>query len=140
MGRKTKGQAMKFEPKEQVIWSEDLDEAAAAIEHACNLCGDRIVDVEVVTLLDKANRFLTNMVLYVPEEKGVTEIALDLNELVEFMCWRFESAKDLESLSIRAEALKIDKEAKADYTLVNGALDRMRASYKKRSDELKGTK
>lgn len=70
----------------------------------------------------------------------MTEIALDLSEFVDFMCWRFETAKDIESLTIRAEALKIDKEAKADYTLVNGALDRMRASYKKRLDELKGAK
>lgn len=66
------------------------------------------------------------------------EITLDLNECVDFMCWRFSTAPDLPSLVRRGEALKIDKERKEDYTLVAGGIDRLRAAYKKRFDELKG--
>lgn len=70
----------------------------------------------------------------------MTEVTLTIEELIEFMCWRFETAPDMDALTVRAEALKMDKDNKEDYTLVNGALDRMRAAYKKRLDELKGAK
>jgi hypothetical protein len=68
----------------------------------------------------------------------VTEVTLSLEDCVEFMCWRFATAPDLPSLARRGEALKIDKERKEDYTLIEGGLDRLRAAYKKRFDELKG--
>ena len=66
------------------------------------------------------------------------EVSLDLNECVDFMCWRFSTAPDMASLTRRVEALKIDKERKEDYTLIAGGLDRLRDAYKKRLDDLKG--
>ncbi len=68
----------------------------------------------------------------------MAEIQLDLPDFIDFNCWRFETAPSLESLQNRATFLKLDKETKQAYTLVEGALDRMRGSYKKRLDELKG--
>lgn len=62
---------------------------------------------------------------------------MTLTEMVDWNCERFEAAESIESLATRAECLAIDKKDKQAYTLVAGALDRMRASYKKRLDELR---
>ena len=59
-------------------------------------------------------------------------------ELVAFMCERFEQCDCLEALETCLVPLQKDIADKQEYTLVDGALDKMRASYKKRLDELKG--
>jgi hypothetical protein len=59
-------------------------------------------------------------------------------ELIAFMCRRFEQCDCSVALETSVEALQSDINCNASYTLVDGALDKMRASYKKRFDELKG--
>jgi hypothetical protein len=54
------------------------------------------------------------------------------------MCERFEQCDCLEALETCLVPLQKDIADKQEYTLVDGALDKMRASYKKRLDELKG--
>ena len=58
-------------------------------------------------------------------------------ELIAFMCRRFEQCDCLVDLETSVEALQSDINCNASYTLVDGALDKMRAAYKKRLDELK---
>jgi len=67
-------------------------------------------------------------------------LELTLPELADFMCWRLSSAVSLESLSTFAVAVKLDTDSNQDYTLVPGALDRMREAYKTRLEELKAVK
>ena len=64
-------------------------------------------------------------------------IELSLTELTDFMCWRMASADSVVALSTFAVAIRLDTDSKQDYTLIPGALDRMREAYKKRLDELK---
>ena len=59
-------------------------------------------------------------------------------ELIAFMCRRFEQCDCLEALETCLVPLQSDINCSASYTLVPGALDKMRASYKKRLNELKG--
>ena len=59
-------------------------------------------------------------------------------ELIAFMCRRFEQCDCLVALETSVEALQSDINCNASYTLVDGAIDKMRASYKKRLDKLKG--
>ena len=63
---------------------------------------------------------------------------ITLGELINFMCERFEQCDCLEALETCLVPLQKDIDNKHDYTLVDGALDKMRAAYKKRLDELKG--
>ena len=58
--------------------------------------------------------------------------------LIEFMCDRFEQCNCTEALETCLVPLQMDIADKQEYTLVPGALDRMRAAYKKRLGELKG--
>jgi ribosome-associated translation inhibitor RaiA len=58
-------------------------------------------------------------------------------ELIAFMCRRFEQCDCLVDIETSVEALQSDINCNASYTLVDGALDKMRAAYKKRLDELK---
>jgi hypothetical protein len=51
---------------ETTVWSGDLDEAAATIEKAVQLAGDRIVDPGVLALIVKAKAAIDLMVVYVP--------------------------------------------------------------------------
>jgi hypothetical protein len=57
-------------------------------------------------------------------------------ELIAFMCRRFEQCDCLVALETSVVALQSDMNCNASYTLVPGALDRMRAVYKKRLREL----
>jgi len=59
-------------------------------------------------------------------------------ELINFMCERFEAVDCETALETCAVALKEDIADKQEYTLTPAALDRMRAAYKKRLDKLKG--
>ena len=59
-------------------------------------------------------------------------------ELINLMCEQFEQCDCLEALETCLVPLKEDIADKQEYTLLPGALDRMRAAYKKRLDELKG--
>ena len=59
-------------------------------------------------------------------------------ELIAFMCRRFERCDCLEALQTSVEAMQSDINCNASYTLVDGAIEKMRAGYKKRLDELKG--
>jgi hypothetical protein len=59
-------------------------------------------------------------------------------DLIKFQCERFEQCDCLEALETCAVALKEDIANEQPYTLIPGALHKMRASYKKRLDELKG--
>ncbi len=59
-------------------------------------------------------------------------------ELVAFMCERFEQCDCMEALETCLVPLQKDIADKQEYTLVDGALDKMRAAYKKRLDKLKG--
>jgi hypothetical protein len=59
-------------------------------------------------------------------------------ELIAFMCRRFEQSDCLEALETSVVAMRSDINCNASYTLLPGALDKMRAAYKKRLDELKG--
>jgi len=59
-------------------------------------------------------------------------------ELINFMCERFEQCDCLEAMETCLVALKEDIADKQEYTLTPAALDRMRAAYKKRLDKLKG--
>ena len=73
--------------------------------------------------------------------KGANKVTLEQDidqKLINFMCQRFEQCDCLEALETCLVPLQKDIADKADYTLVDGALDKMRAAYKKRSDELKG--
>jgi hypothetical protein len=54
---------------ETTIWSGDLDEAAATIEEAVQLAGDRIVDPGVLALIVKAKAAIDAMVIYIPSEQ-----------------------------------------------------------------------
>jgi hypothetical protein len=54
------------------------------------------------------------------------------------MCRRFEQCDCLEALETCVVAMQSDINCNASYTLAEGALDKMRAAYKKRLDELKG--
>jgi hypothetical protein len=57
---------------------------------------------------------------------------------VDFMCEQFEQCDCLEALGTCLVPLQKDIADNQEYTLVEGALDKMRAAYKKRLDELKG--
>lgn len=70
----------------------------------------------------------------------MTTVTFELTDYVEFMCYRIATAPDLTALATKGKALKIDIDRKEDYTLVEGAIDRMRAAYKMRSEELRGSK
>jgi hypothetical protein len=59
-------------------------------------------------------------------------------DLVAFMCEQFQACDCIQALETCSVALQTDIKDKATYTLVDGALDKMRAAYKKRLDELKG--
>jgi len=59
-------------------------------------------------------------------------------ELIAFMCRRFEQSDCSVALETSVESMQSDIACNASYTLVPGALDKMRAAYKKRLDELKG--
>ena len=59
-------------------------------------------------------------------------------ELIAFMCRRFEQCDCSVALETCVEAMQADINCNASYTLVPGALDRMRGVYKKRLKELKG--
>ena len=59
-------------------------------------------------------------------------------DLVDFMCDQFKKCDCIRALETCSVALQTDLKNKASYTLVEGALDKMWASYKKRLDELKG--
>ena len=54
---------------ETTVWSGDLDEAAATIEKAVQLAGDRIVDPGVLALIVKAKAAIDAMVIYIPSEQ-----------------------------------------------------------------------
>jgi hypothetical protein len=58
-------------------------------------------------------------------------------ELVEFMCERFEQCDCEEALETSVVALQADIADKHGYTLVPGALERMRAAYSRRLAELR---
>ena len=60
------------------------------------------------------------------------------NELINFHCERFEQCDCEGAIIVCLVALIVDIDNKQEYTLLPGALDRMRAAYKKRLDELKG--
>ena len=73
--------------------------------------------------------------------KGANKVTLEQEldqQLINFMCRRFEQCDCLVALETSVEALQSDINCNASYTLVSGALDKMRAAYKKRFDELKG--
>ena len=57
--------------------------------------------------------------------------------LIDSMCDRFEQCDCTEALETCTVGLNEDIADKQDYTLVPGALDKMRAVYKKRLGELK---
>jgi hypothetical protein len=59
-------------------------------------------------------------------------------ELIEFMCRRFEQCDCLVALETCVVALQSDINCNASYTLLPGALDRMRGVYAKRLAKLKG--
>ena len=59
-------------------------------------------------------------------------------ELINFMCERFEQCDCLEALETCLVPLQKDIADKQEYTLVDGALDKMRAAYSRRLAELKG--
>lgn len=59
--------------------------------------------------------------------------------LVKFMCDLFSKCDCLEALETCLVPLQKDIADKQEYTLLDGALDKMRAGYLKRFDELKGT-
>jgi len=59
-------------------------------------------------------------------------------ELIAFMCRRFERCDCLEALQTSVEAMQSDINCNASYTLVDGAIDKMSAASKKRLDKLKG--
>jgi hypothetical protein len=56
--------------------------------------------------------------------------------LIDFMCDRFEQCDCPEALETCTVGLNEDIADKQEYTLVPGALDRMRAVYKKRLRDL----
>jgi len=67
----------------------------------------------------------------------VTNIDSD-ETLIDCMCGQFEQCDCLEALETCLVPLQMDIADKQEYTLVPGALDRMRAVYKKRLGELTG--
>lgn len=69
----------------------------------------------------------------------MTTLDQDLDqELIDFHCERFEAADCLEALETCVIPLQADINSNASYTLVPGALDRIRGVYAKRLAELKG--
>ena len=58
-------------------------------------------------------------------------------ELIDFMCRRFEQCDCLEALETCIVPLQADINSNASYTLVPGALDRMRGVYRRRLAELR---
>lgn len=60
-------------------------------------------------------------------------------ETVEWVCNHFATAECLEDLETRGQLLVADKADKQAYTLLPGALDRMRGVYAKRLAELRST-
>jgi len=58
-------------------------------------------------------------------------------ELINFMSKRFEQCDCLVALETCVVALQLDISDKQEYTLVPGALDRMRAAYSRRLAELR---
>ena len=58
-------------------------------------------------------------------------------ELIDFMCERFEQCDCLEALETCLLPLQVDINSNASYTLLPGALDRMRGVYKRRLAELR---
>ena len=59
------------------------------------------------------------------------------NELIDFTCHRIEAADCAEALQTNAIALAEDIKNEQPYTLLPGALDRMRGVYKRRLAELR---
>ena len=59
------------------------------------------------------------------------------NEEIDFHCERFEAADCETAMETCAVALNIDIADKQEYTLLPGALDRMRGVYSKRLKELR---
>jgi hypothetical protein len=59
-------------------------------------------------------------------------------ELIDFMCERFDQCDCLEALETCLAPLQSDINSNASYTLVPGALDRIRGVYRRRLSELKG--
>jgi hypothetical protein len=60
---------MRIEGSETTVWSDDLDEAAAAIEEAVQLSADRIVDHGLMALIVKTKAAIDAMVIYIPNEQ-----------------------------------------------------------------------
>lgn len=58
-------------------------------------------------------------------------------DLIDFMCERFEAADCLEALETCLVPLQSDINSNASYTLVPGALDRIRGVYSRRLKELR---
>ena len=77
------------------------------------------------------------------ETLGIKEVSImtpdeELDkELIDFRCKRFEQCDCLEALETCLLPLQADINSNASYTLVPGALDRMRAAYKRRLAELR---
>jgi hypothetical protein len=65
---------MRIQGFETTVWSDDLDEAAATIEEAVQLAGDRIVDQDVSALLQRAKAAIDLMVVYVPNNEDCSFI------------------------------------------------------------------
>jgi hypothetical protein len=69
---------------------------------------------------------------------GVKKVSKTPDEIIEWVCKRFKEARCLEDLEMQKYFLECDSKHGHEYTLAEGALDKMRAAYKKRLDELKG--
>ena len=61
----------------------------------------------------------------------------DNQELIDFHCQRFEAADCEEALETCVFALQRDINDNCEYTLVPGALDRIRGVYRQRLKELR---
>ena len=69
---------------------------------------------------------------------GIKEVnIMTPDEEIDFMCQRFEAADCEIALETCTVALNIDIADKQPYTLLPGALDRMRAAYSRRLKELR---
>ena len=60
------------------------------------------------------------------------------SETVDWVCNQFATVESVEGLEMQLYFMECDIKHGHEYTLVAGAIDKMRAAYKKRLDELKG--
>ena len=60
-----------------------------------------------------------------------------MSDLIKFQCERFEQCDCMEALVTCIVTLNIDIADKQEYTLLPGALDRMRGVYRRRLAELR---